>query len=69
MSRIVKINLDLLLLRKSMTLVELSKRVGISYANLCKLKNGKARAIRFTTLVAICQALDCEPGDLIELTD
>lgn len=52
-----------------MTLVELSKRVGISYANLCKLKNGKARAIRFTTLVAICQALDCEPGDLIELTD
>ncbi|WP_251358968.1 helix-turn-helix transcriptional regulator [Kangiella sp. TOML190] len=69
MSKIVRINLDLLLIQKGMTLTELSKRVGITHANLSKLKNGKAKAIRFTTLIAICQALDCEPGDLISLID
>ena len=50
-----------------MTLTELSEAVGISLANLSILKRGKARAIRFTTLVAICEALGCDPGDLITL--
>ena len=62
----IKINLDLLLLQRKMTLTELSDRVGISLANLSILKCGRARAIRFTTLLAICNALDCEPGDLIQ---
>ncbi|MCC5947623.1 MAG: helix-turn-helix transcriptional regulator [Nitriliruptoraceae bacterium] len=54
-----------MLTRRSMTLTELSDRVGITIANLSNLKTGKARAIRFTTLDAICTALDCQPGDLI----
>jgi len=62
----IVINLDAMLTRRSMTLTELSDRVGITIANLSNLKTGKARAIRFTTLDAICAALDCQPGDLIE---
>jgi len=62
----IVINLDAMLTRRSMTLTELSDRVGITIANLSNLKTGKARAIRFTTLDAICTALDCQPGDLIE---
>jgi len=60
------VNLDVMLARRKMRLTELSDRVGITMANLSNLKTGKARAIRFTTLEAICAALDCQPGDLIE---
>ena len=60
------VNLDLLRARRKMTLSELSERVGISIVNLSVLKTGKAKAIRFSTLEAICQALDCQPGDIIE---
>ncbi len=60
------INLDVMLARRKMRLTELSEQVGITMANLSNLKTGKARAIRFTTLEAICEALDCQPADLIE---
>lgn len=60
------VNLDVMLARRKMRLTELSERVGITMANLSNLKTGKARAIRFTTLEAICEALGCQPGDLIE---
>ena len=63
----VKVNLDLLLVIKKMSLTELSEKVGVTMANLSILKNGKAKAIRFSTLVAICNALDCVPGDLLGL--
>jgi putative transcriptional regulator len=63
----IKVNLDLLLVMKKMSLTELSEKVGVTMANLSILKNGKAKAIRFSTLVAICKALDCEPGDLLGL--
>ena len=63
----IKVNLDLLLVQRKMSLTELSDEVGITLANLSILKRGKARAIRFSTLVAICEALNCEPGDLLEL--
>jgi len=65
----IKVNLDLLLVQRKMTLTELSDEVGITLANLSVLKRGKARAIRFSTLVALCQALDCEPGDLLQLEE
>lgn len=58
-------NLDELLLRRQMTLTELSERVGVTIANLSVLKNNRARAIRFTTLTAICDALDCTVGELL----
>ncbi len=61
----VRVQLDELLWRRRMTLTELADRVGITVANLSILKTGKARAIRFSTLGAICRALDCQPGDLI----
>lgn len=64
----VRVELDELLHARRMTLTELSAAVGISLANLSILKNGKARAIRFSTLTAICQALDCQPGDLLIVT-
>jgi putative transcriptional regulator len=67
MSTTIKVNLDLLLVQRKMSLTELSDEVGITLANLSILKRGKARAIRFSTLVAICETLDCEPGDLLEL--
>lgn len=67
MATVIKINLDLLLLQRKMTLTELSEKVGITMANLSILKRGKGRAIRFTTLIALCEALDCEPGDLLQL--
>jgi putative transcriptional regulator len=67
MPAVIKVNLDLLLVQRKMSLTELSEKVGITLANLSILKRGKARAIRFSTLVAICEALDCEPGDLLEL--
>jgi putative transcriptional regulator len=64
MSIIVK--LDDLLYERRMTLTELSERIGITLANLSVLKTGKARAVRFSTLNAICAALQCQPGDLLE---
>lgn len=67
MAKSIKVNLDLLLVQRKMSLTELSEKVGITLANLSILKRGKAKAIRFSTLVAICEALDCRPGDLLEL--
>ncbi|GMA25624.1 transcriptional regulator [Luteimicrobium album] len=61
----VVVRLDRLLARRDMTLVELSERVGVSVVNLSVLKNGRARAIRFSTLTAVCDALGCEVGDLL----
>jgi putative transcriptional regulator len=61
----ITIHLDKLLADRGMTLTELSERVGVSVVNLSILKNGHARAIRFSTLTRICQALDCQPGDLL----
>jgi putative transcriptional regulator len=55
-----------MLARRKMSVTELSKEVGITMANLSILKNGKARAVRFSTLEAICKALDCQPGDILE---
>ena len=69
MSRTLKINLDLLLVKRKMTLTELSNKVGITLANLSILKRGKAKAIRFSTLLALCEALECTPGDLLELEE
>ena len=62
----IYINLDMQLVRKKMSLTELSERVDITMSNLSILKQGKAKAIRFTTLDAICQALECQPGDILE---
>ena len=69
MAAVIKINLDLLLVQRKMSLTELSDEVGITLANLSILKRGKGRAIRFTTLVALCEALNCEPGDLLQLEE
>lgn len=60
------INIDVMLAKRKMTVTELSERVGITMANLSILKNGKAKAIRLSTLEAICQALECQPGDILE---
>ena len=62
----IVVNLDVVLARRKMKLIELADRVGITIANLSILKQGKARAIRFSTLEAICRELDCQPGDLLE---
>ncbi len=62
------VNLDVVMARRKMTLVELSEKVGITLANLSILKTGKAKAIRFSTLDAICRALDCQPADILEYT-
>jgi len=62
----IKVNLDMMLLRRRMSLTDLSSAVGITLANLSILKTGKAKAIRFSTLDALCRALDCQPGDLLE---
>jgi putative transcriptional regulator len=65
----IRVNLDLLLARKGMTLSTLAERVDLTVANLSILKTNKARAIRFSTLEAICRELDCQPGDLLEFTE
>jgi putative transcriptional regulator len=67
MKKTIKINLDLLLLQRKMSLTQLSQQVEITLANLSKLKCGRAKAIRFSTLLSLCDALDCEPGDLLQL--
>jgi putative transcriptional regulator len=61
----IRVHLDKVLADRGMTLTELSEEVGITLANLSILKTGKARAIRFSTLDALCRALDCQPGDLL----
>ena len=63
------INLDVMMAKRKMGLTELSDRVGITLANLSILKNNKAKAIRFSTLMALCRELQCQPGDLLEFVD
>jgi putative transcriptional regulator len=65
----IEVHLDTLLAERSMTLTELSELVGITLVNLSVLKNGHARAIRFSTLAAICDALECQPGDVLTWRD
>lgn len=60
------VNLDVMLAKRKMSSLELAERIGITPANLSILKTGKAKAIRFSTLEAICQALDCQPADILE---
>lgn len=62
----IRINIDVMLAKRKMSVTELTQKVGITMANLSILKNGKAKAIRFSTLEAICKALDCQPGDILE---
>ncbi len=62
----IMVNLDVMMAKRKMSLIELSQRVDITLANLSILKNNKARAVRFSTLEAICKALNCQPGDILE---
>lgn len=62
----IVVNLDVMMAKRKMSLNELSEKVGITLANLSILKNGKAKAVRLSTLDAICRALDCTPGDILE---
>lgn len=62
----IVINLDVMLAKRKMSVTELSEHVGITMANISILKNGKAKAVRLSTLEAICEALDCQPGDILE---
>ena len=63
------VNLDVMMAKRKISLNELSERVDLTLSNLSILKTGKAKAIRFTTLDAICKALDCQPGDILEYVD
>ena len=65
----INVKLDRMLQIRRMSLTELSERVGVTIANLSILKTGKAKAIRFSTLEAICRALDCQPGDILEFDE
>lgn len=62
------VNLDVMMAKRKISLNELSEKVGLTLSNLSILKTGKARAIRFSTLEAICKALDCQPGDILEFS-
>lgn len=62
----IVINLDVMLAKRKMSVTELSEKIGITMANISVLKNGKAKAVRFSTLEAICEALECQPGDILE---
>ena len=62
----IAVNLDVVLAQRKMTLTQLSREVGVTVVNLSLLKTGKAKGVRFSTLDKICQALDCQPGDLLE---
>ena len=62
----IEVNLSVMLAKRKMSMTELADKVGITLANLSVLKTGKAKAIRFSTLEAICDALDCQPGDILE---
>ncbi|RAJ70342.1 putative transcriptional regulator [Streptomyces sp. Amel2xB2] len=61
----IAVDIDVMLARRKMSVGELAERVGITPANLAVLKNGRAKAVRFATLAALCEALDCQPGDLL----
>ena len=63
------VNLDVVMAKRKMSLNELSEKVGLTLSNLSILKTGKAKAIRFSTLDALCNALDCQPGDILEFSD
>ncbi len=65
----VQVHLDRLLAARGLTLTELADRVGITVVNLSVLKNGRAKAVRFSTLTALCRALECQPGDLLSVTE
>ena len=65
----IRVTLDRVLLDKRMSLTELSERVGVTLANLSILKTGKAKAVRFSTLEALCRELECQPGDILEFDD
>ena len=65
----ITVNLDVMLAKRKMTLTELSEKVDITLANLSILKTGKAKAVRFSTLDALCRALQCQPGELLEFTE
>ena len=65
----IRVTLDRVLLDRRMSLTELSERVGVTLANLSILKTGKAKAVRFSTLEALCRELDCQPGDLLSFDD
>lgn len=65
----IVVNVDVMLAKRKMSVTELSERIGITMANLSILKNGKAKAVRFSTLEAICKALECQPGDILEYKD
>lgn len=63
------VNLDVMMARRKMSSSELAERIGITQANLSVLKTGKAKAVRFSTLEAICKVLDCQPGDILEFKE
>lgn len=65
----IKVNIDLMLAKRKMSVTELSEKVDITMANISILKNGKAKAIRFSTLNALCKVLDCQPKDLLEYVE
>ncbi len=65
----IKVKLDVVMARRKMSLTELSERVGVTPANLSILKTGKSRAVRFSTLEALCHELHCQPGDILEYTE
>ncbi|HUV13476.1 MAG TPA: helix-turn-helix transcriptional regulator [Acidobacteriota bacterium] len=65
----IEVNLDMMLVRRKMKLIELSQKVGISMTNLSLLKTGRVKAIRFSTLSAICRELECQPGDILEYVE
>lgn len=65
----INVNLDVMMAKRKMGLTELSEKVDVTMANLSILKNNKAKAVRFSTLAAICKALDCQPGDILEFVD
>lgn len=65
----IRINLDVMMAKRKIGVGELTEQIGITPANVSILKNGRAKAVRFTTLDAICKALDCQPGDILEWED
>ncbi len=65
----ITVNLDVMLAKRKMSSGELAEKIGITQANLSILKTGKAKAVRFSTLDAVCKALDCQPGDILEYTE
>lgn len=66
---IIRVNLDVMMAKRKMSLTELAEKVDITLANLSILKNNKAKAVRFSTLAAICKALECQPGDILEYSE